>query len=71
MSEYDDDAGRLAEPCGNCGLPNYRCRCRGEDDGPDDEPTGSCAECGVDLFESDWADDDLCETCAWYGEHGA
>jgi hypothetical protein len=66
VSAYDDDAGRLAEPCGNCGLPNYECSCDG-----DDEPCGSCEACGGNLYpEDDYYDGALCDQCQWYSEHG-
>jgi hypothetical protein len=29
----------------------------------DDEPVGSCDECGVDLYADD--DEELCEQCLW------
>lgn len=38
----------------------------GDNSGDDDEPTGSCDECGADLFSDD--DDALCDQCLYYAE---
>jgi hypothetical protein len=38
VSEYDEDALRLGDPCANCGLPFRDCDCP-------DEPDRTCRVC--------------------------
>lgn len=33
------------------------------DDDPEDEPVGSCEECGTNIYADD--DEELCDQCLW------
>lgn len=32
---------------------------------PDDEPIGSCDNCGGNVYPSDYSDGTLCDECEW------
>ncbi|MDY3555320.1 hypothetical protein R5W24_004462 [Gemmata sp. JC717] len=70
-ADWDDERGEWVCHHSENALPDYEREGAEPDDfGEDDnEPVGSCDECGSDIYPTD-LDDALCDQCLYYAERG-